>query len=284
MYLHSIRLSFVSLLVFIIFQISDSGQKLHYQFNQGKTCTYSTRIDTKTSAQMMGQELRMSSGVDFDYSMRMVRSDGHLYTLQVTFEKFDVHLHVPLMGFNDSTIAMKEYIGKRILVLMTDRGRILSIDQVDSLPLCRIQLIANLTPLSIFRKLFFELPEEDMEIHGSWKKNVPDTVIQGNITMVTKQRVEFTIVGAEKKNDYDCWKVLITGSSTMEGSGTQGANTVNVDGIIKNRGSVLIAPGDGILVSAEQFIDNDLTTTITGPEMGASTMTINTTIQTDLLR
>jgi hypothetical protein len=284
MYLRAIRFYFVSLLILISFHKSDSGQKLRYQFRQGKTYTYSTRIDTKTSAQMMGQELRMSSSVDFDYSVMMIQRSENNYTLQVTFEKFNVKLHVPLMGFNDSTIVMKEYSGKRILVLMTDRGKIFSIEQIDSLPLSRIPIIANLTPSTIFRKLFFELPEEDMEMNGSWKKNTPDTVTQGNLTMVTKQHIEFKIVGTEKKNDYDCWKISITGSSTMEGSGSQGANNMTVDGIIKNLGSVFIAPGDGLFVFAEQSIDNDMTTTITGPEIGASTMTVNTTIQSVLLR
>jgi hypothetical protein len=284
MHLPVIRFFFAVLFVHIFFQISVSGQKLRYQFELGKTYAYSTRIDTKTSGQMMGQELRMSSGVDFDYSMRILQRGNKLFTLQVTIEKFDVHLHVPLMGFNDSTIAMKEYIGKRILVLMSDRGKILSVEHVDSLPPSRISLIAGVTPSSIFRKLFFELPEEDMEMNGSWKKNIPDTVTQGLLTMVTKQHVEFKIVGTEKKSDYDCWKISIAGSSTMEGSGAQGANNVIVDGIIKNRGSVFIAPGDGVLVFAEQSVDNDLTTTITGTDTGASTMTVNTTIQSALLR
>jgi hypothetical protein len=283
MCLHTIKPCFMLFFIALFFQISDSGQRLRYQFKQGKTYSYSTRIDTKTSGQMMGQEFIISSDVDFDYSMRVIHMSENRYTMQATFEKYDVNLHIPILGFNDSTVIMKEYVGKRMIVLMTDRGKILSIEQVDSLPPCRIQFIANLSPLNIFRKLIFELPEEAMDMNGSWKNKNPDAVTQGNLTIVTQQDVEFKIVGAEKKNSYDCWKILITGSSTLEGSGSQGANTVTVDGIIKNHGSVFIAPVDGVFVSAEQTVENELTTTITGQETGASTMIVNTSIRSLLV-
>ena len=156
---------------------------------------------------------------------------------------------MPMMGFNDSTIVMQEYVGKRVKVVMTDKGKTLSVEPIDTIPPSRVQMMASLTPSDLFKQILLELPEKELDVNGSWKKDAPDTISRGGMKMVVKQNIEFKIVGAEKKNDFNCWKIAITGTSTIEGSGNQRGTDVTIDGTVKINGAAYIAPAEGVFVS-----------------------------------
>ena len=68
----------------------------------------------------MGQEFTMTSGANFDYSISLMSINARVMTLEVKFEKFNIKINMPMMGFNDSTIVLREYVGKRIKIVMTD--------------------------------------------------------------------------------------------------------------------------------------------------------------------
>jgi hypothetical protein len=270
--------------VVFIAQMSLAGQKLRYNFLKGKVYKYSTVVESKTSGQAMGQEFTLTSGADFDYTVSLVdRKDG-IMTLQVTYEKFTMKINMPMMGFNDSTIVMKEYIGKRVKVVATDRGKTLSVETIDTIPPSREQQMAGLNPKDLFKQMLLEFPEKEVSMNDSWKKDLPDTTSRSGLNIVTKYNVDFKIVAEEKKNDFPCWKIAIGGTSTIEGSGSQRGADVAIDGTVKIHGSAYIAPAEGVFVLSEQSSETDMTTTATGSQTGASTMSINTTAKTMLVK
>jgi hypothetical protein len=261
-----------------------AGQELHYKYEKGKTYHYSTVIESKTSGQSMGQEFTMTSGADFDYSISLLSMNGGVMTLTVKFEKFNIKINMPMMGFNDSTIVLREYNGKRIKVVMTDKGKTLSVVPIDTIPPSQIQMMAGLDPSDLFKQILLELPEKEIDMNGSWKKINPDTLSRGGMKMVMKPNIEFKVVGDEKKADYHCWKIGIAGTSSMEGSGSQRGADVTIDGNVKITGSAFIAPAEGVFVFSEQLNETELTTTATGSQTGASTMSIHTTVKTKLVK
>jgi hypothetical protein len=145
-------------------------------------------------------------------------------------------------------------------------------------------MMASLTPSDMFKQIMLELPEKEMSVNDSWKNNNPDTISRSGMKMVTKQNLDLKIVGAEKKNNYDCWKIAITGTSTIEGSGAQGGADVTVDGTVKINGAAYIAPIEGVFVFSEQSNEIEMTTTVTGSQTGASTMSIHTSVKTALVK
>ena len=277
-------MSLTLLLVFLLCQICTAGQELHYKFEKGKAYNYSTVIESKMSGQSMGQEFTMTSGADFDYSITLASMNSGVMTLTVKFEKFNIKINMPVMGFNDSTIVMREYVGKRIKVVMTDKGKTLSVVPIDTIPPSQVQMMAGLDPSDLFKQILLELPEKDIDVNGSWKKNNPDTISRGGMKMVIKPNIEFKVVGAEKKADVNCWKIAITGTSSIEGSGAQRGADVTIDGTVKINGSAYIAPAEGIFILSEQSNETEMTTTATGSQTGASTMSISTTVKTKLIK
>jgi hypothetical protein len=274
------------LLVSFVFLLCGCGSRrlaVQYRFEEGKSYQYSTIVDSKVVGQTMGQEFNTTSVTTFGYSLMIQEKKEHLLKLTATITKFAVRNNFPMMGLNDSTIVMSEYIGKRMQVLMTERGKTLSVEPLDAIPPSRVLVMTGLMPIDLLKQLFLELPDRELEINGSWKKTNPDTITRGKMKMVMKPNVDYKITGVEKKSDYSCWKILISGSNLMEGSGSQGGNDVSSDGIIKINGTAFFAPEKGIFVSSEQSVDNDLTTTVAGSQTGTSTMLIKTTIRSRLV-
>jgi hypothetical protein len=280
----TILVNLTLLFVFLCCQISTAGQNLRYNYKNTKVYRYSSIIENKTSGQSMGQEFTMTSSTALDYSISPVSANDGVLTLIVKFEKFIVKLNIPMMGFEDSTIVMHEYVGKRVRVVMSDKGKTLSIEPIDTIPPSRIQMMVSLTPSDLFKQILLELPEKELEINGSWKKDQSDTISRGGIKMVTKPNIEFKIAGVEKKNNFNCWKIAINGTSTIEGNGAQQGADVTIDGTVKIAGAAYIAPEEGVFVLSEQSNETEMTTTFTGSQTGTSTMSINTTVKTALIK
>jgi hypothetical protein len=283
----TVRFMYKVFLFSIVFFLSGCGSgrlAVHYTFEQGKSYQYSTIVDTKVVGQAMGQEFNITSGTTLNYSLTILEQKDHLMKLTATITRFAMQINFPMMGLNDSTIVMSEYNGKRIQIVMTEKGKTLSVESQDTIPPSRVLAMLKLSPNDLFKQLFLELPDHELEVNGTWKKTNPDTTVRGGMKTVMKQNIECKVSGREEINHYSCWKILINGSSQMEGSGSQGGNDVSIDGTIKVHGMVWIAPEKGIFVSSEQSVDNDVTTTVTGSQTGASTMLVKTTIQSKLVQ
>jgi hypothetical protein len=191
---------------------------------------------------------------------------------------------MPMMGFNDTTIVMKEYIGKRVKVVATDVGKTLSAVPIDTIPPSQIQMMAGLNPSDLFKQVMIELPEKEVGLNDSWKQDKPDTISRSGMKLVMKPNIEFKIVGEEKKNSLRCWKIEFSGTSTIEGSGNQRGMDVAVDGTVKLKGTMFFAPAQGLSVLVEQTSDTDMTTTLTGQQTGAQTLSIKTTAKIALVK
>jgi len=280
----TIQVSLAVVFILLLSQMSTAGQKLRYNFEKGKVYKYSTVIESKTSGQSMGQEFSMTYGADFDYSLSLLSANAGVMTLKIVFDRFNIKLNMPMMGFNDSTIVMQEYVGKRVKVVVSDKGKTLSVEPIDTIPPSRLQMMVSSTPAELFKQILLELPEKEMEMNDSWKKTNPDTISRSGMKIVMKPNIEFKIVGTEKKNDLKCWKIAIKGTSTMEGSGNQSGADVSIDGTIKTNGAAYFAPAEGVSVLSEQSTETEMTTTATGAQTGASTMTISTTVKSSLVK
>jgi hypothetical protein len=191
---------------------------------------------------------------------------------------------MPMMGFNDTTIVMQEYVGKRMKVVVTDRGKTLSIEPIDTIAPSRMQMMASISPSDLFKQILLELPEKEMSVDDSWKKDAPDTVSRSGMKMVVKPNVEFKILGTETKNDHACWKIDFNGTSSIEGSGSQRGADVTIDGTVKMKGAAYFSPAEGIAVYLEQSSETDMTTTQTGAQTGASTLSVSTSVKNSLMK
>jgi hypothetical protein len=249
----------------------EARQKLRYNFEQGRKYSYTTTIDNKTTAQGMGQEMTVTAVSNLDYTVALDSVHDGLFTLIITLDKFVNKINMPLMGFNDTTIVMTEWEGKRVHVTMNDLGKVLSVEAIDQIPPSRLGAMLQVGPSDMFRKIFFEFPDQELGIDSVWKNTDPDTSRQMGMTIAVKPNVEFKIAGKELNNGLNCWKVVFTGTNITTGSGSMQGMDIAVDGATKVSGTVYFAPQEGVFLSAEQANDAEMTQTFSGAQSGAQT-------------
>ena len=244
-----------------------SGQRLRYQLEKGKTYSYSANVVGVNEAYL----------ADIDYSIEVNDAKEEVYTLTIVFQKWTMKATIAiykinnwLAGTHDSTIVMKEYIGKRIKVVMTERGKILSTVPIDTMVTSDIFTIGNIdrasTPINFLKRLFIEFPEKEMAMYDSWKENIPDTTTIGSLNMVREPNIKYTVAGTETRNGFDCWKITFRGASTSEGIGTQNGYERTRDETEIASGNACFVPAKGIFVFFEHFEDWELKINDTKPE------------------
>lgn len=255
------------LIVFVV--SSEAGQKLRYKFEQGKKYSYATTVDNKTTGQGMGQEFTVTAVSNLNYTVVLDTVKEGTIELVVTLDKFVNKINMPAMGFNDSTVTMTEWEGKRVKVVMNDLGKVFSVEAIDPIPPSKFEMMLRVGPTEMFRRVFFELPDQELGIDSVWKNTNSDTSHQMGLAIVVKPNLEFKIAGKEMKNGLNCWKIVFNGTNITSGSGSMQGLDISVDGSTKISGTVYFAPKEGVFVSAEQSNNAEATQTFSGAQSGA---------------
>ena len=266
-----------------LFSPSAADKVLRYKYETGKPYSYNVIVETKTSGQAMGQEFTATVVNDFQFTLQVTEKSADQLTFKATIDKFLTRIDVPLMGMNDSTIEMKNFIGKRFEVVMTTRGKTLSVTPLDSIPPTRGMQMMQSNPADLFQRIFVELPEQEAPLQSTWKTTKSDTIMRSGIRIITKPEINFIITAEEQHAGYKCRKIEFNGKSTMEGTGTVQGLEVTVDGTMMLKGTMFVATKEGILTGGEQSTDMDMTQTFSGQQTGAQSMTTVMTSKINLL-
>ncbi len=233
---------------------------LQYRLDKGKTYRFVDTTYVKSSQEMMGQEMKTTSTVTT--TMRMVpsdvRADGStVLTISPDFMK--VSLKNPRM---DTTIVMKEMVGKRTRLTISKLGETLGREIVDT---------ANFSGLSAStgRQDMVRLhvmPSKPIRIGEKWTTTKPDTFDSGGGKMVTVATGESTLLGKETRNGVPCLKVTYTGKLAISGKGTMNGMEYFVEGNGTTSGTYLLEISSGMTVVEDSQYDVESTVAITGAQ------------------
>jgi hypothetical protein len=262
---------------------SYAGEKLRYHLEKDKTYKYATTMESKTSGQAMGQEFTSTSSAQLELSMTVSDVAGNdSITCITTVNQFAVKANNPMMGTVDTVL--KEFIGKRAKVTITTLGKTLSVAPIDTFP--RSQMVSGImgNPTDFFRRLFMELPEQEVTVGGTWKTARTDTSSRMGMQIISKSNVDFKAVAVEQKEGYDCLKITFTGTTVMEGKGSRQGMDMTMDGTTKSSGMAYFALKEGLLVASETSNDQDMTIVGSGAQTVTQTFATATTSKTMLVK
>jgi hypothetical protein len=265
----------VLLLVGLVAGTTAGADKLRYKFETGKTYTYLVATETKINGQMMGQEFTLETKSDLSIAMTAsaATAEGG-WELVVRIVTGKVKVNFPMMGMRDTTVDLTEFMGKRMKVVISGRGKTLSVDPIDTIQPGRLSMMIG-NPADMFRRLFSVLPDQPVDVKSTWKETMPDTSNNSGIKVIMKPNSDFSVAARESRNGMSTLKIPYTGKATMEGAGNQRGMDVTLDGSVKASGTLYFAPKEGLLVEAESGADVDQTITFTGAKSGAQTMLTN---------
>jgi hypothetical protein len=256
------------------------GEKLRYKMAKGTTHTYSLVSDSKTKAQMMGQDFTTVSWNMFGITItgEEVGSNGEM----ILIAQVDTNLakiDSPMM--KDTARVMKEINGKRVRLTVSVFGKTLKSEAIDKIEVTpAMQMSGGGNPAEFMRSLFAKLPDQEVGVGDTWKQTQPDTVNSGGFNMVVKPDINFKIDAAQKYKGYDCYKISFEGPSTQYGTGTRQGMELVLDGMLKIKGTAYFAPKEGLLVGVEQSTTSDMNISGSGEQMFTATQssTAQTTI------
>ena len=230
----------------------------------------------------MGQDFSLSSKFSIDCSLTAVDKNDSAFTVLILFRSFKGVLNFPLMGFYDSSFSMNEWTDKRIRLVFTPRGKILTAQALDDIAVSDIGTMLHIDPVAIAQRLILELPPQEIDTNVPWKKTNADTMNQSGVNIITKPNIDYKLGGKEVCGHLECRKMVFGGSSTIVGSGTTQGIDVSIDGTMKTDGAALFAEGNGLLVSVRQTQETDMTQTLSGAQTGAVIIMSKNTITMEL--
>ena len=272
------------LLFVAIVSYSSAGEKLRYHMTKGATYKYTLAIDTKTAMQMMGQDMKSTSGgtMGFSLSVDELGKEGE-FTCSAKLDDAKFSVDSPQM--KDTALVPSQFFGKRVRITFSPLGKTLSLAPIDSLPkLPPMSPLSGFSPTDLFRRILLELPEQEVGVGDSWKVTRADTVTRMTLQIITKPISELKVVGMETVGSYDCLKISIEGTASQYGTGTIQGMEIVLDGTTKSKGIAYFAPKEGVLVAIEQSSETETTTSGTGEQVFTQTSTTSQKTKMSLLQ
>lgn len=257
---------FISILfVTAIFLVSlnlnaGDSYRLNYKMKKGQTLNYSVVSTIESLQEMMGSE--MESQIESKARTKLTSEgsdkEGNL-TYLLVYESLVVDFSSAML---DSTFENPGgLIGKRVRKTITPTG-----DQIESVEVDTIKLgmLAQGGALASGREFLPNLPNEEIKMGGSVSLTDVDSVEVLGGTTVSKSEVEFTLIGKESRSGYDCLKIGVKGTLSLEGEGSMQGMKFFLEGDGDIQRTLYFAPKEGVLVSSEDQTDIEMTIAITG--------------------
>jgi hypothetical protein len=233
---------------------------LEYKLAKDKVYRFVDTTLVKSSQEMMGQEVKSISTVLATTRLvpTEIRADGST-VLTVTPEQMTVNVKNARM---DTTIVIKEMIGKRSRLTISKLGESLGREVVDSVKLTGL---AGQTGRQDMIRLHI-MPPKPVKIGEKWTATKPDTFDTQGGKMVTVSTGDFTLLSKETKRGTECLKISYTGKMTISGKGTMNGMEFFVEGSGTTSGTYFVDTATGLPVWEDSKYDVESTVAITGAQ------------------
>jgi hypothetical protein len=273
--------SFITLMFLALFVSGLSAQetyKLEYKFEKGKTYRYKEVTSGYITQEMMGKEIKMKNETNSVNRLLVddVTKNGGA-VLIISADSMKVFSSSPR---GDTTMIINELVGKRTKVTISNIGKIEKREVLDS-----VKLMGRAAGAAQRESIQFpQLSDKPLKIGDTWIASTSDTLEQmgGKITVASSY--EYKLVGKEKKDIHDCFKVSFTGKVTTEGKASVQGMEFFIDGSGKNSGTIFFDQKAGLVVHEETASDTETNMATTGEQQMIIPITQSTKSLRSLLK
>ncbi len=247
--------------IFFMASLTATAQEkivLQYKYKAGNNYRYKNLSVYDMVQEMNGQEMKMSGTNSSQVKMEVtsVSADGDMTSINV-YEEMKTVMKNSMM---DTTMEMKEMIGKRGRVIFSKLGLEIKKEVIDTIKLQGMSGGAN-TLLTVGLMRF---PDHAVAQGEKWEISHNDTTKIGDGYTATSYHNEYTLAGTELKNNRECLKFSFVSKSETTGKLTQMGMEIFVEGTGDTIGSVWVDSKEAILVCKESISNQDMTYAMTG--------------------
>jgi hypothetical protein len=236
---------------------------LRYRFDKGKTYRYADTILTKTTQEMMGQEMKMSNNL---YAVtRVVADEVGKDGVATLVMSSDTMVVASKSARGDTTIVPRELLHKRSRVHLSATGNVVKREVVDSLKATGFMRAASaIGQRELFR--FALLSEQPAKIGDKWTGKRSDTTEALGTKGIYNATYEYTLAGVEKFLGRECLKFAYTGKMAVTSKGSMMGMDVFTEGSGTMSGIVYFDEKAGFVIGEEGKTDIELTAALTGQQ------------------
>lgn len=243
--------------MFISAQLS-AQDALEYKFAKGKTYLYSTASFNNVTQEMAGQEMKFSGETRF--LLRAVVDDVKSGSI-VLIVSADSAVSRSKSAMRDTTMVLKDLIGKRMKITVSKAGDVLDRQIIDS-----IQTAVQMRGAQRELLQLLVLPAKPVKQGDKWSSTKSDTVDQMGGKVFTTTQFEFTHAGKEQKLGHNCVKISFTAKMTTNGNMKMQGMELFIEGGGKSSGTTYFDAAKGVPVIVESVTDMETTMAATGPQ------------------
>jgi hypothetical protein len=252
---------------------------LQYKLEKGKVYRFADTSVVKSSQEMMGQEMKSTTTVLATTRLvpAEIRADGST-VLMVSPDLMSVSVKSARM---DTTLVLKEMIGKRTRLTVSKLGETIHKEIVDTVKLTGLAAQSgrqDMVRLHI-------MPSKPVKIGDKWTATKPDTVEAMGGRMVTVSTGDFTLLSKETKSGTECLKISYTGKLTIAGKGSMNEADFFVEGTGTTSGVYFVDIATGLPVWEDSKYDVESTVALTGAQNmtipGSQSVTAHRTLLKD---
>jgi len=226
-----------------------TGFILNYDIPQDKSLNYKSSSGATQNMDAMGQSIEISTKTNSEYAIKGTGTDEqNNITTQITINNLDINMTTPQGPNTPDTSALK---GKSFGLSFSPKGKEIKFTGADDLKINLGQMGGGEQSVkSNFSDVLPDLPDEPVKIGGTWAKPVDQKTQQGPIELVIKGEAVNTLEGVETIKGMECAKIVTRTKSTVEGSGEQMGQKIELKGNTESTSTWYFAFKKGLFIKA----------------------------------
>jgi len=240
----------------------ETGLIFQYRISSGQVLTYESNSMDVQSMEMMGQAVDTETNVTSSYTIqgKGLNKDKNILT-EAKFNSLTIDVSSPQ---GDMDIDTSPVIGKPFGVTISPLGKELAYSGIDSTMMISMGQAGNRSIKDLFRNPLQDLPDHPVKIGDSWTDKDSLTTPQGglDITIITNNTLTFE--GFEQVEGFECAKISVKGTGTIDGSGQQMGMDVALEGDLEIGGTLFFAYKKGLFVKTETETFTEMTAALSG--------------------
>jgi hypothetical protein len=249
---------FLPLVVLFSLQTAAQSYELKYGFKEGQTYMFREETNNEITQSMMGNEMKITNISRNLIKVTALKNTSEGTHLNVSLDSAYISVSMPM---KDTAYYAEELMNKRIGILLSPQGKVLSREMIDTMDLNE-QLI-QLGNKEAMQFIKFS-PDRKVGIGESWIINHVDTMnMLGGNTLMTSE-MEYTVAGIEEKGGYSVLKIPFKGKIKIEGKGEMMGFEFFLEGMGDTSGDLYFAHKEGLPVQHDLLQSFDITMAATG--------------------
>jgi hypothetical protein len=212
--------------------------------------------------EMMGQNVETVTDASTGYTIEGKGLDKKKnIKTEATFTSMSMVTQSPQGENNYDTSSI---IGKPFGVTFSPLGKSLEYSGIDSTMVLNLGQGGTRSVKDLFRNPLQDMPDHPVKIGDTWTQSDSVTVPQGGLNITVKTEGTLTLKGFEEQDGFECAKIAIEGTGTIDGQGQQMGMDVAIEGDIESHGTIYFAYKKGVLVKSQSESFTEMTAALSG--------------------